>query len=144
MKQAKEGTTSAYAEKSHQDSGTQHEAWNYLRIRGEEIRRLQLTPDRLELPPHTRRRVDITTRRISIFGTTSAYAEKSRQGRESCHRRWNYLRIRGEEPNSCMMKHPPGELPPHTRRRVRSIRLSGFITGTTSAYAEKRGTTGLC
>ena len=119
----------------------------------------------LELPPHTRRRVNWKPSRHYQGGTTSAYAEKRVS---SCSTRlWsrNYLRIRGEERGLAVSRYadpelPPHtrrretlprilptsrfELPPHTRRRVERVGEQLQQIGTTSAYAEKRLTPLVC
>ncbi|BAM28081.1 hypothetical protein CULC0102_1883 [Corynebacterium ulcerans 0102] len=91
---------------------------NYLRIRGEKRRGGVLPTHRVELPPHTRRKGFPIDGVIAPGGTTSAYAEKSLDGR-------------------CFFL---GwlELPPHTRRKEGICKFRLFFLGTTSAYAEKR------
>ena len=150
-------TTSAYAEKrlQHQRPHTTHR--NYLRIRGEENPQLKIYALGAELPPHTRRRGFAAATVTASFGTTSAYAEKSRKRDRTNARWWNYLRIRGEERNLPVQHRQHKELPPHTRRRAQidTIRPTlwelpphtrrrgvpragrGHPGGTTSAYAEK-------
>ena len=131
------GITSAYAEKRLLLRSSHDHEWNYLRIRGEEHRQNQLHQSKVELPPHTRRRVGNRTIERVIPGITSAYAEKSGYSALANRSRWNYLRIRGEEfvafcPPSLMP-----ELPPHTRRRGSSLHRKARALGITSAYAEK-------
>ncbi len=51
----------------------------------------------VELPPHARRRAAIAPAVAVMIGITSACAEKSNSDHEDNERRWNYLRMRGEE-----------------------------------------------
>ena len=75
------GITSAYAEKStYYSSRLQHHR-NYLRIRGEELKTRDEKFSYTELPPHTRRRAQVTLVDFPVSGITSAYAEK---------RMWSY------------------------------------------------------
>ncbi|AIU29406.1 Hypothetical protein Cul210931_0032 [Corynebacterium ulcerans] len=134
----REGTTSAYAEKS----GTPHRALeyrrNYLRIRGEKFKPAQGKYRFLELPPHTRRKAGFRRIKALLRGTTSAYAEKRRLILWLCAPRWNYLRIRGEKHPRHPYRLGEPELPPHTRRKEVNSGDNRYGFGTTSAYAEKR------
>ena len=132
------GTTSAYAEKRRRHRRHRSPHRNYLRIRGEEADRIASSASGWELPPHTRRRVIVIPSFQSKLRTTSAYAEKSGQGVYIHLACGNYLRVRGEEISVIFLAPSRLELPPHTRRRVLLIRAVNSITGTTSAYAEKR------
>ena len=131
------GTTSAYAEKRVEVDRCSSWSWNYLRIRGEEIRDLKTLATKSELPPHTRRRGQYLDIEIYHHGTTSAYAEKRMRKIGLFFLMRNYLRIRGEEVPSFSSIAASMELPPHTRRRVDVSPDGGSISRTTSAYAEK-------
>ena len=93
-----------------------------------------LALNRVELPPRTRRIHKQRRRRRD--GTTSAYAENT-HGRQtvSCTPR-NYLRVRGEYLLPFCLGIIRMELPPRTRRILRSKLLARLSYGTTSAYAE--------
>ena len=132
------GTTSAYAEKSQLPPNARQAVRNYLRIRGEEATGILRIDDAWELPPHTRRREGLLIAFPASLGTTSAYAEKSDGCWVEMVVKWNYLRIRGEEPTGQQGAESPLELPPHTRRRASAMVISPACGGTTSAYAEKR------
>ena len=92
----------------------------------------------LGLPPHTRRRVKVTSVRNRQHGTTSAYAEKSVFTVALEDGMKDYLRIRGEEQPKDSVAYVKTGLPPHTRRRGLEITARTHPFGTTSAYAEKR------
>ncbi|AIT89770.1 Hypothetical protein Cul210932_1846 [Corynebacterium ulcerans] len=111
------GTTSAYAEKSGFTSFPLVDSRNYLRIRGEKKNTHIFSAFATELPPHTRRKVSLSPSLKTLNGTTSAYAEKSRD------RISNLI--------------PILELPPHTRRKASVPAYRTNENGTTSAYAEK-------
>ena len=134
-------TTSAYAEKRSTYSCTKSNGGNYLRIRGEEHCHDIISSDKWELPPHTRRRVNAIFHPFPLIGTTSAYAEKSKQSVIRITSCGNYLRIRGEELVHQFTTAVQLELPPHTRRRDHCFPSGVSKTGTTSAYAEKRSAT---
>ena len=70
------------------------------------------------------------------YGTTSAYAENTLQGRWRGNGPGNYLRVRGEY--SRVSATPPAlvELPPRTRRILGVEGFQHHFRGTTSAYAE--------
>ena len=89
--------TSACAEKSVLLAVPTLSIGNYLRMRGEENPLRPANSQIAELPPHARRRDQLTLHSIRVIGITSACAEKSRfnvrEGRVSL----NYLRMRGEE-----------------------------------------------
>ena len=91
------GITSAYAEKSSRTAIANLERGNYLRIRGEELLQVTGSIERLELPPHTRRRGQDWWGCTASVGITSAYAEKSTASKLMRMIFRNYLRIRGEE-----------------------------------------------
>ena len=70
------------------------------------------------------------------LGTTSAYAENTKEYPGTLPRAWNYLRVRGEYNDQRDMDTIEWELPPRTRRiPFRHIRVEN-MHGTTSAYAE--------
>ena len=69
---------------------------NYLRVRGEYMRFINLHGHTSELPPRTRRIRVSCSRVIEISGTTSAYAENTMHERNALSSQRNYLRVRGE------------------------------------------------
>ena len=71
------GITSACAEKSSPNGFTSSGARNYLRMRGEEGMNELAHRGKKELPPHARRREEITYADAWGAGITSACAEKS-------------------------------------------------------------------
>ena len=91
------GITSACAEKSQCYNRIGYRAWNYLRMRGEELDFSLESLCQRELPPHARRRDATFNLRKIGTGITSACAEKSwiKSAYEWVTR--NYLRMRGEE-----------------------------------------------
>ena len=115
--QSSRGITSACAEKRHKAITVSGRRWNYLRMRGEEATRPHRQTIILELPPHARRRVFGRWVRAKRRGITSACAEKRAGTSERFTRRWNYLRMRGEEWCSELCLYGCEELPPHARRR---------------------------
>ena len=94
------GITSACAEKSGHRCQWWRPDWNYLRMRGEERRVIQLCDLEQELPPHARRRGACPPVQILRRGITSACAEKSGLPRGGHSNGRNYLRMRGEESSS--------------------------------------------
>ncbi len=77
---------------------------------------------------------------VLIAGITSACAEKSAYRQPPHIRRWNYLRMRGEEESKRLVRSLKVELPPHARRRVHDEVDVGGVLGITSACAEKSST----
>ena len=71
------GTTSAYAENTCAVGVSGWKKRNYLRVRGEYILTCLPILSRSELPPRTRRILQIINSRFSKPGTTSAYAENT-------------------------------------------------------------------
>ena len=132
------GITSACAEKSRVERATIQDRWNYLRMRGEEVRPHNSVGRQKELPPHARRRARICGVPSSIRGITSACAEKSNIGGHGTRLTWNYLRMRGEEDSDAGAAVIRRELPPHARRRVQLVGGRAYMLGITSACAEKR------
>ena len=110
------GTTSAYAENTHDRQAVSCTPRNYLRVRGE----YGYTPDTIvmhpELPPRTRRIRQAGACVDPPRGTTSAYAENTHTIRTTRFNIRNYLRVRGEYPTKSPMRGPAPELPPRTRR----------------------------
>ena len=129
------GTTSAYAENTMIRFSMLTDLGNYLRVRGEYSMTVTDQFAQAELPPRTRR-IHKQRRRRRRDGTTSAYAENT-HGRQtvSCTPR-NYLRVRGEYLLPFCLGIIRMELPPRTRRILRSKLLARLSYGTTSAYAE--------
>ena len=89
-------TTSACAENTLVGSKPRCSNRNYLRVRGEYLRKSELSKLVEELPPRARRipisRAIVTKRR----GTTSACAENTVSFIAIVLSDWNYLRVRGE------------------------------------------------
>ena len=90
------GTTSACAENTDFLSAAGGLGGNYLRVRGEYLRRSCLSWLSWELPPRARRILMGCQVLFLWFGTTSACAENTAGICEKHHRRRNYLRVRGE------------------------------------------------
>ena len=89
---------------------------NYLRVRGE-YRNLNLNTQ-------------------AAGGTTSAYAENTKNFSNKEENTWNYLRVRGEYYRTQSTPPNTWELPPRTRRIPGGFLNSASVIGTTSAYAE--------
>ena len=90
--------------------------WNYLRVRGEYAEAREKKIGMLELPPRTRRILQLDNIPTVPLGTTSAYAENT-----------------GLSNN---LYSTPLELPPRTRRILAHELGVTILMGTTSAYAE--------
>ena len=106
-------------------------------MRGEELDSDSVRTSKSELPPHARRRARAGYRMTSRSGITSACAEKRHKAITVSGRRWNYLRMRGEEKWADAARVCHTELPPHARRRVLRHRQNLTSPGITSACAEK-------
>ena len=115
-----------------------HDEWNYLRMRGEEMRPQKIPIHHVELPPHARRRAVVKPATAKAQGITSACAEKSVAEAKLAELTRNYLRMRGEEVMLFSPIDRLSELPPHARRRGRAMRAKTIPQGITSACAEKR------
>ena len=130
------GTTSAYAENTHDRQAVSCTPRNYLRVRGE----YGYTPDTIvmhpELPPRTRRILAGEAQRRTNQGTTSAYAENTLTRLRFLRLIWNYLRVRGEYISSRGLLNGGSELPPRTRRIPDLGEALKMAARTTSAYAE--------
>ena len=133
---ASPGTTSAYAENTLISKKAQVSVRNYLRVRGEYPTTRFRRRGRKELPPRTRRIPYQTLPMLKTLGTTSAYAENTKNvwHGENCSQ--NYLRVRGEYPHPSTHATAHAELPPRTRRIPDQAFDGGGRLGTTSAYAE--------
>ena len=110
------GTTSAYAENTWWEVSMPSMVWNYLRVRGEYAEAREKKIGMLELPPRTRRILQLDNIPTVPLGTTSAYAENT-----------------GLSNN---LYSTPLELPPRTRRILAHELGVTILMGTTSAYAE--------
>ena len=130
------GTTSAHAENTRPVRGRGGIFRNYLRVRGEYIRRQIHSHSSAELPPRTRRIRQPSRVFSSSNGTTSAYAENTAYHPKENHLCRNYLRVRGEYNARNTSGKNRGELPPRTRRIRKSFKSLADTSGTTSAYAE--------
>ena len=93
---AAQGTTSACAENTMQCSPSPRAAWNYLRVRGEYIRKLYESRGYEELPPRARRILVLVVMILAAWGTTSACAENTSMSSKKRFPARNYLRVRGE------------------------------------------------
>ena len=89
-----------------------------------------------ELPPRTRRIPNNPSFLASQLGTTSAYAENTKQSFLPGFTAGNYLRVRGEYENVLSVTMGIAELPPRTRRILIQLDHGLPAAGTTSAYAE--------
>ena len=130
------GTTSACAENTRRSRKKLPSPWNYLRVRGEYLRRMLRTIMVSELPPRARR-IRLTTDCMQYsMGTTSACAENTQRIARFAINKRNYLRVRGEyaTPPPCETRHT--ELPPRARRIPAPITFCENQCGTTSACAE--------
>ena len=90
----------------------------------------------MELPPRTRRILNIFLNICTELGTTSAYAENTSHLHSSMCAMKNYLRVRGEYCLFVVEERLESELPPRTRRIQHLTRNDIHDIGTTSAYAE--------
>ena len=130
------GTTSACAENTWRAAQRDHDAGNYLRVRGEYRLKAGVIEKIMELPPRARRIRNDWCCHGSCGGTTSACAENTSVNVMYDFPWGNYLRVRGEYGSGvatvgCMM-----ELPPRARRIQPFDSIEGFLRGTTSACAE--------
>ena len=130
------GTTSACAENTTLPRVGKWEKWNYLRVRGEYAEAREKKIGMLELPPRTRRILQLDNIPTVPLGTTSAYAENTGIIRVIVSPRRNYLRVRGEYMPRQSRFGRAAELPPRTRRILRARAHARPGCGTTSAYAE--------
>ena len=90
------GTTSACAENTPLGPVNSVCPGNYLRVRGEYPARPRKQRLPWELPPRARR-IRYTTQGVRFeYGTTSACAENTAVWLQNRHKKWNYLRVRGE------------------------------------------------
>ena len=71
------GTTSACAENTVGASWRPRPSWNYLRVRGEYLRKIVNMHKQMELPPRARRILFHAQLIASPSGTTSACAENT-------------------------------------------------------------------
>ena len=95
----------------------------------------------MELPPRARRILSYHPRGTIPWGTTSACAENTLQGLLNPLNQGNYLRVRGEYPQSCYDSTAFAELPPRARR-IHGLDYKKLLAeGTTSACAENTTTT---
>ena len=131
------GITSACAEKSGNGFQARLLHRNYLRMRGEERKRISGAATPSELPPHARRRDIRGALEAICTGITSACAEKRIVSSLDSIAGRNYLRMRGEESLKSRRFVDTWELPPHARRRVQSRGGVPARRGITSACAEK-------
>ena len=131
-----QGTTSACAENTVLQVFDVDRFWNYLRVRGEYLWRLEHSSAISELPPRARRILCTTADFRVVFGTTSACAENTRLFRSAGGYQRNYLRVRGEYLGNLKTTYNTWELPPRARRILDASPLSGSCCGTTSACAE--------
>ena len=120
------GTTSACAENTDQGSPVLETRGNYLRVRGEYGGPTNRPMIAAELPPRARRIHRVCYLSISGGGTTSACAENTSSNHPGCHRKQNYLRVRGEYIDGDVDDERKAELPPRARR----IHLRNFCRST--------------
>ena len=93
----------------------------------------------MELPPRTRRIRHSFGDWFGEGGTTSAHAENTAYPRSEKELYGNYLRARGEYICTPLLPPDSTELPPRTRRILRSNSTWDNNSGTTSAHAENTG-----
>ena len=110
------GTTSAYAENTWCGILVPGRCGNYLRVRGEYEHDGDFFVNHPELPPRTRRILQLDNIPTVPLGTTSAYAENTGIIRVIVSPRRNYLRVRGEYGGVFGGGDDGTELPPRTRR----------------------------
>ena len=77
------GTTSAYAENTLGNQTLKPLFWNYLRVRGEYGMFNHTYTLKEELPPRTRRILEVRKNDVRLIGTTSAYAENTKSPTKS-------------------------------------------------------------
>ena len=130
------GTTSACAENTTNLVGLGDVERNYLRVRGEYIASATSASAAAELPPRARRILRNLHLPINDDGTTSACAENTSSNHPGCHRKQNYLRVRGEYIDGDVDDERKAELPPRARRIRHDAVGSDHDSGTTSACAE--------
>ena len=130
------GTTSAYAENTWCGILVPGRCGNYLRVRGEYEHDGDFFVNHPELPPRTRRILQLDNMPTVPLGTTSAYAENTGIIRVIVSPRRNYLRVRGEYGGVFGGGDDGTELPPRTRRILAHELGVTILMGTTSAYAE--------
>ena len=130
------GTTSACAENTNQSTPGHTWYWNYLRVRGEYPRVVQLVGNRMELPPRARRIRIWPTPFDVVAGTTSACAENTLGELVNVFGDVNYLRVRGEYHQNPTLVDEITELPPRARRIPEAPAIRRCAAGTTSACAE--------
>ena len=110
------GTTSACAENTQGLTHDIAEEWNYLRVRGEYHASKISSSSSKELPPRARRIQGFHAQAYQYQGTTSACAENTILLLSLVRLPWNYLRVRGEYPDTIVMHPSVWELPPRARR----------------------------
>ena len=110
------GTTSACAENTVGASWRPRPSWNYLRVRGEYLRKIVNMHKQMELPPRARRILATTVSHRKNSGTTSACAENTGVLGSLGAVTGNYLRVRGEYSPKRSRTQLITELPPRARR----------------------------
>ncbi len=130
------GTTSAHAENTPPAGCYHSRTRNYLRARGEYLMSMTAARRMAELPPRTRRILQVRSGARFEARTTSAHAENTNANTCVGHSNVNYLRARGEYIQRCYHTKHLGELPPRTRRILEVKRPVREKPGTTSAHAE--------
>ena len=130
------GTTSACAENTWRAAQRDHDAGNYLRVRGEYRLKAGVIEKIMELPPRARRILSDAFLLSSVVGTTSACAENTLAWPYFPGLPWNYLRVRGEYRQKTACTSTASELPPRARRILGLARFGVVNDGTTSACAE--------
>ena len=132
----RDGTTSACAENTSENSTVANIWGNYLRVRGEYRRRGHQKAEEAELPPRARRILHLASGAVHGLGTTSACAENTFIWQHQTSLNRNYLRVRGEYRVSPVRGCSHSELPPRARRIRKRRHTMRFLHGTTSACAE--------
>ena len=111
-----QGTTSACAENTPIKIRQRGRQWNYLRVRGEYLRKGTPPGRTLELPPRARRIRNMDPGEPIVRGTTSACAENTAGNVGTWLSEGNYLRVRGEYNIRLSITRRTVELPPRARR----------------------------
>ena len=133
------GTTSACAENTKWRSSLPETTGNYLRVRGEYLRKIVNMHKRMELPPRARRIPHTPAWTAFSVGTTSACAENTCVFSSFAANFRNYVRVRGEYQTTALTSRLSAELPPRARRIPRWVPYRKNVRGTTSACAENTG-----
>ena len=132
-------STSARAERTHQQREHAESAEVYLRSRGENASSSHVQPLDPGLPPLARRERSSAHAVTSRSGSTSARAERTAMAPSRYGTFTVYLRSRGENPPSSVTVWPQRGLPPLARREHVITVIFLMPSRSTSARAERTG-----